>query len=400
MRRWISVILVVCLMLSLFSSAGCIRDEKTGPQQVAPGAEASSGSKGTPEVDAAEGKPAGGAIQGQKENIENVGKTSPEENKIQDGQGEASETPGKEKEASPPAGGSGQEPAGSRGSEYVTFVDSLGETVRIKKRPQRVISLYNSYTNVWYSAGGEVIGRIDSTEQLTKKALSAEVCGSMGNPNVEKILSLRPDLVLLSAGIGGQKALIPILKQNNIPYMAISYENLQEYLQVLKTMTEITERPDLYDRIGNKLQREVNEILARVPKDKHPTVLLLFGTATSLRVRLPNTTVGYMLKDLGTVNIAQDSRLTEAEMQVFSMERILEKDPDFIFLQTMGSDLEKIKARVAEETSANPAWKTLRAVKEGRYIVLPKDLYLYKPNERYAEAYEGLARILYPEVFK
>jgi len=290
--------------------------------------------------------------------------------------------------------------AASAESEYVTFTDILGETVRIKKRPQRVISFINSATNVWYSAGGEVIGRIDSTEQLTEKAFSAEVCGSLSNPNVEKILSLRPDLLLLSAGMSGQKALVPVLKENNIPYMLIAYENLSEYLGLLKTFAEITGRADLCDEIGDKVQREVDEILTRLPKDKHPSILLLYGTAANLRVRLPDTPVGEILNDLGALNIAEDSRLTEAEMQIFSMERILAKDPDFIFLQTMGSDLEKIQARVAKETSANPAWKSLTAVKEGRYIVLPKELYLYKPNERYGEAYEGLAKILYPEVFK
>lgn len=285
-------------------------------------------------------------------------------------------------------------------TNYVTYTDSLGDTVRIKKHPRRVISIYNSFTNIWYSAGGEIIGRIDSTEQLPEKALSAEVCGSMGSPNVEKILSLEPDLVLLSAGIGGQKALIPILQQNNIAYMAAAYEDIHGYLGLMKTFTELTGRADLYDQIGNKIQKEVDEILARIPQDKHPSILLLFGTAANLSVKLSNTFVGAMFKDLGAVNIAENSSLTEAEMQIFSMERILEKDPDFIFLQTMGSDLEKIKKRVAEETTANPAWKSLTAVKEGRYIVLPKDLYLYKPNERYAEAYTGLAKILYPDVFK
>lgn len=55
--------------------------------------------------------------------------------------------------------------------------------------------------------------------------------------------------------------------------------------------------------------------------------------------------------------------------------------------------------RLKQDVEDNPAWSSLTAVKEGRYIVLPKDLYLYKPNARYVEAYEGLAKILYPEVF-
>ena len=44
----------------------------------------------------------------------------------------------------------------------------------------------------------------------------------------------------------------------------------------------------------------------------------------------------------------------------------------------------------------NPAWATLTAVKEGRYYVMDPTLYNLKPNERWGEAYEGLADILYP----
>ncbi|MBG0765459.1 MAG: ABC transporter substrate-binding protein, partial [Tissierellales bacterium] len=48
---------------------------------------------------------------------------------------------------------------------------------------------------------------------------------------------------------------------------------------------------------------------------------------------------------------------------------------------------------------SNDAWNSLTAVKEGRVYYLPKDLYLYKPNARYPEAFKGLAEIVYPEVF-
>lgn len=81
------------------------------------------------------------------------------------------------------------------------------------------------------------------------------------------------------------------------------------------------------------------------------------------------------------------------------MEKIIQEDPDFIFVQTMGSDKEKIFKKLKSDVESNPAWASLTAVKNNRYIILPKDLYLYKPNDRYAEAYEKLAKILYPEVF-
>src|SRR5690606_36654695 len=101
------------------------------------------------------------------------------------------------------------------------------------------------------------------------------------------------------------------------------------------------------------------------------------------------TTIGEMFKDLGTINIADGSN-EKLSSKNFSLETILEEDPDFIFVQTMGSDMEAIEERLVNDVKSNPAWSTLSAVKNDRYIVLDSKLYTYKANHRYAEAYENL----------
>ena len=52
--------------------------------------------------------------------------------------------------------------------------------------------------------------------------------------------------------------------------------------------------------------------------------------------------------------------------------------------------------RLEEALLSNPAWQTLTAVKEGRFHILDNRLYNLKPNERWGDAYEQLAQILYP----
>lgn len=283
--------------------------------------------------------------------------------------------------------------------ETINFVDAYGKKQVIHKKPQRVVCLYNSFADVWYSLGGEIIGRIESTTSLPKAYLNAEVVGDMGGVNVEKLLSLEPDLVLIASNIDGQTRVIPILEQNKIEYMCLQYESVEEYLTILKLFGEIIGNQDKYQQVASKVRKDVNSVIAKVPKDKEPSVLLLFGSTRSVTVKTQFSTVGAMLKDLGARNIAYDSRLTSEQMEAFSMERVLQEDPDFIFVQTMGDDIGKILDRVRQDIESNPAWNTLTAVKEGRYIVLPKDLYLYKANIRYGDAYRGLAKILYPESF-
>ncbi|MGN0473693.1 MAG: hypothetical protein ACI4IJ_01255, partial [Acutalibacteraceae bacterium] len=51
-----------------------------------------------------------------------------------------------------------------------------------------------------------------------------------------------------------------------------------------------------------------------------------------------------------------------------------------------------------EELFAGDGWKDLQAVKNSKYIFLPKELFHYKPNARWAESYIYAANILYPEL--
>ena len=100
-----------------------------------------------------------------------------------------------------------------------------------------------------------------------------------------------------------------------------------------------------------------------------------------------------MLADLDTVNIAdRDNGLLEE----LSLEVILREDPDYIFAVYQSNDPAEAQGVMETTLLTNPAWATLTAVKEGRYYVMDPTLYNLKPNERWGEAYEGLADILYP----
>lgn len=62
--------------------------------------------------------------------------------------------------------------------------------------------------------------------------------------------------------------------------------------------------------------------------------------------------------------------------------------------------MDAVNERIQKDVESNPAWASLSAVKNDKYLIMPKDLYLYKANDRYDEAYEELGKILYPEVFQ
>lgn len=283
--------------------------------------------------------------------------------------------------------------------DSVSFTDGRGEKVILKKNPERVVCLFNSYLEIWDSAGGKVIGTIeDSAEKSIEGAKDAEIVGTLGAPSLEKIISLEPDIVILNANSKINMELVPALEQNGIDVVALNYFVKEDYFEIIRLFTALTDRDDLFNEHGLKVKSDVESIIDKAPKDKNMTALLMVASAKNITVRDSSSYVGQMLKDLNLKNISDGPELS-TEVKAFSLETILEEDPDYIFVQLTGTDQNKVFEKLKEDAESNPAWASLKAVKEGRYIFLPKDLYMYKANHRYAEAYEGLGKIIYPDIF-
>ena len=79
------------------------------------------------------------------------------------------------------------------------------------------------------------------------------------------------------------------------------------------------------------------------------------------------------------------------------MEAILAADPDRIFIVLQSNDVDAARASLEESLLSDPAWGRLRAVRSGACHYLDQRLYNLKPNARWGEAYEALAKILYAD---
>jgi iron complex transport system substrate-binding protein len=173
-----------------------------------------------------------------------------------------------------------------------------------------------------------------------------------------------------------------------------SVETFPDYLSMLEICAEITGRIDLYEQNGASIQAQIDAVVSGTQGKAAPKVLMLRAGSGKINVRNSGTMAGAMLKDLGCVNIADsDTGLLDN----LSMEAIIADDPDFIFVVPYGDSLEKSLETMEMTLISNPAWSGLAAVKTGNYVLLPKDLFHQKPNNRWGEAYETLASILYGE---
>lgn len=279
----------------------------------------------------------------------------------------------------------------------VTFVDDLGREVTVE-HPQRVAALLGSYADIWYLAGGEICASADDAWDDFQLPLSEDAVnlGMTKNLNLEKLFAADPDLVLASSNTMGNVEWMDTLEAAGVTTAYFEVSDFEDYLNMLKICTEITEREDLYEKNGLEIQEQIQEVRAasqeRIQKTGYaPKVLSLRASSTYIRAKnSKNNVLGEMLAGLGCENIA-DSEASLLEN--LSMEQIIWQDPEYIFFVQQGDDPDGTQKNIESFIAEQPAWSELTAVKEGNVYLLDKALYGLKPNDRWGEAYAELEKI-------
>lgn len=277
----------------------------------------------------------------------------------------------------------------------ITFTDALGHSVTVNN-PKNTIVCMGSFAQTWVLAGGELAAVTQDAIDEKREGIPEDILnlGDLHNPSAETIISLNPDFVIMSANVSGQVDLYDILKDANINVAYFDVETFDDYLNMLNICTDITGRKDLYEKNGLDVKNKIDDTIASCKGKESPTVLFIRAYSTGAKAKNSTSMTGHMLVDLGCTNIAD---LQPSLLEDLSMEEIIKQDPDFIFVTTMGSSDQAAIDYLKKEVESNPAWNELSAVKNGRYIILDKALFHYKPNARWSESYEILADYLYPE---
>ena len=279
-----------------------------------------------------------------------------------------------------------------KGEVLFTFTDSLGRTVDIYSYEKTVV-ISGSLAEIWQLAGGDIYGVTDDAYDGHNLTLSDDVrnYGNVQNPSTESIIADGVDLVILSGTIANHVKLAGVFDSAGITAAYFDVTDFEDYLSVLKICTEITGRDDLYIKNGENIRAEVEAAIQSAEGHDAPSILLMRALSTEMKPKGSDTMTGQMLADLGCINIADsDASLLEE----LSLEAIVRADPDFVFITTIGDSAAGI-AQYETELASNPAWQGLSAVKNGNVYILPQELYHYKPNDRWGEAYENLVEILY-----
>lgn len=269
-------------------------------------------------------------------------------------------------------------------SETLSAKDDFGRMIALDKHPERIVSLSPSNTEILFALGldDEVVGvteYCDYPEEATKK----ETVGSFEKSDAEKIISLKPDLVIAS-GEPNEK-IDNILREADIPVLSYEPTTLAEVMSQIRRIGDITGRVDEANKIIKNMEDKKDEIVAKV-KDEEPVKVFYEIWHAPLRAAGRGSFMDELIGLAGGDNIAKDSEVAYPE---FDIELLIDRNPD-VYLTTVdesGKTVESIKER--------PGYNTIKAIKNDRIYFLDANI-TSRPGPRLVEALEIIAESLHP----
>lgn len=261
--------------------------------------------------------------------------------------------------------------------------------------PQRIISLIPAVTEMLFAigAGDQVIG-VSSYVRYPPAALERTRVGALVDPDVERILSLRPDLVIVYRT---QDDLIARLERASIPLFRYQHAGMADITQTMRQLGTRVGREREATQQAAAIEAAIGETRQRVANRPHPRTALVIGREPGgLRGLYVSAGVGFMhdmLEAAGGTDVFDDVK--RQSLQV-SSELILARAPDVI-LETHPPEGWDAARRDRERLlwSRLPA---IPAVRTNRIYILTNDVVLV-PGPRVADGVRLMAETLHPDAF-
>ena len=246
----------------------------------------------------------------------------------------------------------------------VTVTDDYGRTVTVPTHPTRVVSLSPAVTEIMYALGAQklLVGRTDYCT-YPSEAASVPSIGGISNLNIEKILSLNPDLVISGSMVG--KKVTDQMDAMGTPMVCViekpKFEALYDNIAAIgKLVGKEHEADSLVESLKRKVESIMVDTVQSTPLSARRGVggevscyyVVGFGPAGNFTAG-GNTFITDIIRMAGGRNIAED-----VEGWSYSLEALMKEDPDFIIVRREDS---------ATFCAMKP-YNTLRAVRKGNVI--------------------------------
>ncbi|USQ81308.1 ABC transporter substrate-binding protein [Ornithinimicrobium faecis] len=245
---------------------------------------------------------------------------------------------------------------------FPVTVDTASGEVTLPERPERIISLSPSATEILFAIGaGDQVIAADTYSNFPEGAPSTDLSGY--DPNVEAIVGYEPDLVVAANDtnelVGSLSALdIPVIINPAPADVESGYDGMAALGLATGHVDEAA------SAIG-EMRAAMDEGLAAAPQDSGIRIYHelddTFFSASS------HSYIGSVYAAMGASNIADEADTDQTGYPQLTEEAIIAADPELIVIPSQLS-------YTPEDVAARPGWADVSAVKSGNIIVVESDI--------------------------
>jgi iron complex transport system substrate-binding protein len=268
--------------------------------------------------------------------------------------------------------------------------DEVGRTVEVPQPLKRIISLAPSVTETIYALGAQ--DRLVADSDVCNYPVAAQKLPKIGGPftpNLEVIVSLKPDLVVAAANSGNRKESVDALDLLHVPTYATNAKTVDDVLASVVRLADVLGVGEQGRALSESLRVRLQDLHRRL-ENVVPTRVLFVVWQEPLISIGQETYIADALRHAGAESVIS----TKQDWPKVSWEEVVRLQPAYLVFAS--AHPEEITAMMAGVRNL-PGWRDLKAVEENKIVIVSDAINL--PAPRLIDAIEELARHLHPEVF-
>ncbi len=269
-----------------------------------------------------------------------------------------------------------------------TFIDDTSFSLHFNTPPKRIISVSPSAT--------EILGVIDADSLLVgvsqysyypPSVTALPKVGSYVNPNIEQIITLNPDLVVMSFD-GAPRRDVDKLRKLSLNVAVLRSEKFSDIIKNINWLGDVlehqTEAKEAAENLVNRYE-QIRSLVKEIPK---PSTFYSIALNPIISVGAQSF-INDLIHDAGGVNITGD---IDQAYPCVTIESVIVKSPDvLLFSSGMGNELD-----MENQLPFWKRWKNIPAVRNQMFVEVDHDI-INRPGPRVVQALASIAQQLHPE---
>jgi iron complex transport system substrate-binding protein len=268
--------------------------------------------------------------------------------------------------------------------------DDKGRQVEVPQPLKRIISLAPSVTETIFALGAQDRLVADTDDcSYPPAAQKLPKVGGPFTPNLEVIVSLKPDLVVVAADSGNRKETADALDALHVPTYATYAQTVDDVLTSIVKLGAVLGVGERGRALSESLQTRLQDLHHKLENVAPTRVLFVVWHAPLMSVG-QDTYIADAMRRAGAESVIQ----TKEGWPRVSWEEVVRLQPDYLVFGSAHPD--EILTTLAGIRSL-PGWRDLKAVEDNRIVIISDAINM--PAPRIVDAIEELARHLHPELF-